>query len=81
MITFLLCLIVAILLFGASKILGAFSKVLGFIILLIGLIALSKITDVSVEAIIGVVLLIVLGGAGYFAIFHPEEWKEAQKKK
>lgn len=79
MVVFLLCLIVAILLFGSSKVLGAFGKILGFVVFVIGLGFLSQVTGFDALDILGVIFLLFILACGYFAIFHPEEWKAAQE--
>jgi O-antigen ligase len=79
MIVFLLCLIIAILLFGSSKVLGVFGKILGLIVFTIGIGFLSNVTGLDGMDIFGIFLLLVAAGAGYFVIAHPEEWKAAQE--
>lgn len=79
MLVFLLCIIIAILLFGSSKVLGVFGKILGLIVFTIGLGFLSNITGLDGMTIFGIFLLILAVAAGYFAIFHPEEWKAAEE--
>jgi uncharacterized membrane protein required for colicin V production len=81
MVVFLLCLIVAILLFGSSKVLGAFGKILGFIVFVIGLGFLSSITGFDAKDIFGIFLLLILAICAYLAIFHPEQWKEMEKQR
>lgn len=81
MVVFLLCLIVAILLFGSTKVLGAFGKILGLIVFTIGIGFLSNVTGLDGMDIFGIFLLLLLAICAYLAIFHPEQWKEMEKQR
>ena len=79
MVVFLLCLIVAIMLFGSSKVIGGFGRIFGFIAIVVGLIFLSNATGFEALDILRVIFLLFIGGCGYFYIFHREEWDKAKK--
>lgn len=58
---FLLCIIIAILLFGSSAVIGAFGVVLGFIAVGIGFISLSAVSWPPLSTIVMMAVMLIVG--------------------